>query len=133
MTQPDARVLIGDALLAGDKTQAQLRAELCLATSTVSRCLKALVADGIVYVCRVDRPARGPGPPVFTYRRGVKPRWFRPIQTRGAVALERAKSKNKAAADSRLWLNALAVDRDAPGRRPRRDPLTAAFFGSETT
>ena len=122
------------ALSAGDKTHAQLMAELSLSVATVWRWLERLMADDEVHIRKFISNKHG-GPYPALYRVGPKPpalRVRKPERSSNKRATDAYRRRLKASGE---WEDMLARQRGYYWKKKmekgiKRDPLTAAFFGN---
>ena len=132
-TKQHNRQRVLTALSAGDKTHAQLMAELSLSVTTVWRWLTRMVEANEIHICKHAATKHG-GPYPAVYRKGPKParlRTRKPVANSNKRATDAYRRRLKASGE---WEDMLARQRAYYWKKKgiKRDPLTAAFFGNTT-
>lgn len=113
------RLVVADALLNADLTQAQIIKRTGLGQATVSRWVKVLLDAENIHICRFDKHLHG-GPDTAVYRRGAKPKGVRAGRPKATIELRSGGE----------WEHHLALRRAQwAADHPKRDALTTALFG----
>lgn len=112
---------------------ADVKAKTGFGVATISRWLRDLRIDGEIYLHHKEISPHG-GPMISVFYPGPAPAGFKPNIPRVPTDTERKARYRRNARRSGEWEDIKAKRRAAyhANKKPKRDPLMAAFFGETT-